>query len=126
MDDLKSCLTKQFSLLKDSRIVAETRYQLGVAQGYNNQFDDAVGSLNTAIEIIKERIRNLKEASSLSDDVKKEITYLKTLISEIKEKVKDTKDMEKESINKKEGDPVVAFDSNFKFTKRNFPSILLK
>merc|ERR1712215_407863 len=27
VDDLKSCLAKQFSLPKDSRIVAETRYQ---------------------------------------------------------------------------------------------------
>jgi len=108
VDDLKSCLAKQCSLPKDSRIVAETRYQLGVAQGYNNQFDDAVGSLNTAVEIIKERIKNLKEASSPSDDVKKEITELEALIPEIEEKIKDTKDMEKESMKKKDGDPVVA------------------
>ena len=81
---------------------------MGVAQGYNNQFDDAVGSLNTAIEIIKERIRNLKEASSLSEDVKKEITELEALIPEIEEKIKDTKDMENESLKKKEGDLVVA------------------
>merc|ERR1712142_1149238 len=37
VEDLKACLSKQDSLPKDSRIVAETHYQLGVAQGYNNQ-----------------------------------------------------------------------------------------
>jgi len=108
VEDLKSCLAKQFSFPKDSRIVAETRYQLGVAQGYNNQFEDAVSSLNTAIEIIKERIKNLKESSSPSDDVKKEIMELEALIPEIEEKIKDTKDMEKESLKNKEGNPVVA------------------
>ena len=76
---------------------------MGVAQGYNNQFEDAVSSLNTAIEIIKERIKNLKESSSTSDDVKKEIMELEALIPEIEEKIKDTKDMEKESLKKRKG-----------------------
>jgi len=102
VEDLKACLSKQDSLPKDSRIVAETHYQLGVAQGYNNQFEDAVSSLNTAIKILKERIKNLKESSSVSDDVQKEIAELETLIPEIEEKIDDTKTMEKESIKKKE------------------------
>lgn len=102
VEDLKACLSKQDSLPKDSRIVAETHYQLGVSQGYNNQFEDAVSSLNTAIKILKERIKNLKESSSVSDDVKKEITELETLIPEIEEKIDDTKNMEKESKKKKE------------------------
>jgi len=102
VEDLKACLSKQDSLSKDSRIVAETHYQLGVAQGYNNQFEDAVSSLNTAIKILKERIKNLKESSSVSDDVQKEIAELETLIPEIEEKIDDTKNMEKESIKKKE------------------------
>merc|ERR1712228_782269 len=95
VEDLKACLSKQDSLPKDSRIVAETHYQLGVSQGYNNQFEDAVSSLNTAIN-------NLKESSSDSDDIKKEITELETLIPEIEEKIDDTKNMEKESKKKKE------------------------
>jgi len=102
VEDLKACLSKQDSLPKDSRIVAETHYQLGVAQGYNNQFEDAVSSLNTAIKILKERIKNLKESSSVSDDVQKEIAELETLIPEIEEKIDDTKNMEKESMKKKE------------------------
>jgi len=102
VEDLKACLSKQDSLPKDSRIVAETHYQLGVSQGYNNQFEDAVSSLNTAINILKVRIKNLKESSSVSDDMKKEITELETLIPEIEEKIDDTKNMEKESKKKKE------------------------
>merc|ERR1712042_164423 len=102
VEDLKACLSKQDSLPKDSRIVAETHYQLGVAQGYNNQFEDAVSSLNTAIKILKERVKNLKESSSVSDDVQKEIAELETLIPEIEEKIDDTKNMEKESLKKKE------------------------
>merc|ERR1712215_323175 len=102
VEDLKACLSKQDSLPKDSRIVAETHYQLGVSQGYNNQFEDAVSSLNTAINILKERIKNLKESSSVSDDIKKEITELETLIPEIEEKIDDTKNMEKGSKKKKE------------------------
>jgi len=102
VEDLKACLSKQDSVPKDSRIVAETHYQLGVAQGYNNQFEDAVSSLNTAIKILKERVKNLKESSSVSDDVQKEIAELETLIPEIEEKIDDTKNMEKESMKKKE------------------------
>ena len=59
------------------RIVAETHYQLGVAQGFNAQYDEAVESLKNAINLIKEA-------------VKKEVTDLKALISEIEENIKDT------------------------------------
>ena len=75
---------------------------MGVAQGYNTQFEDAVSSLNTAIKILKERIKNLKESSSVPDDVQKEIAELETLIPEIEEKIDDIKNMEKESMKKKE------------------------
>merc|ERR1712034_1693 len=57
----------------DSRLVAETHYQLGVAQGFNAQYDEAVESLNNAITIIKEKIKNLNETHKTpSDDMKKE------------------------------------------------------
>merc|ERR1712121_155783 len=45
VDDIQDCLKKQANLPKDARIVAETYYQLGVAQGFNAQHDDAVESL---------------------------------------------------------------------------------
>ena len=34
--------------------------QLGVALGFNLQFDEAVGALNDAINVLQKRIENLK------------------------------------------------------------------
>merc|ERR1712042_235576 len=87
VEDIEMCLKKQESFPKDSRLVAETHYQLGVAQGFNSQFDVAVESLNSAIMIIKDRVKNLK-----------------ALIPEIEEKIADTKDMKKEAESKPKED----------------------
>ena len=70
------------------RIVAETHYQLGVAQGFNAQYDEAVESLKNAINLLKSRIGNLQKAED--EETKKEVTDLKALIPEIEEKIKDT------------------------------------
>jgi len=111
VEDIKMCLKKQENLPKDSRIVAETHYQLGVAQGFNAQYDEAVESLNSAIKIIKEKIKNLKEAKKSSDEEKKVISELEALIPEIEEKIADTKDMKKEAALKpKEGDAAAKGD----------------
>ena len=52
-----------------SRIIAETHYQLGVAQGFNAQYDEDVESLNSGIKIIKEKTKNMKEAHKLTLDL---------------------------------------------------------
>jgi len=95
VEDIQECLKKEESLAKDARIVAETHYQLGVAQGFNAQYDEAVESLNNAINILKTRIGNLQKAED--DGTKKEVADLQALIPEIEEKINDTKDMKKES-----------------------------
>merc|ERR1712034_149918 len=101
VDDIKLCLEKQKNLPKDSRLVAETHYQLGVAQGFNAQYDEAVESLNNAITIIKEKIKILNETHKTpSDDIKKEISELEALVPEIEEKIVDTKEMKKEAESK--------------------------
>merc|ERR1712181_10227 len=106
VEDIKLCLEKQKNLPKDSRIIAETHYQLGVAQGFNAQYDEAVESLNSAIKIIKEK------HTSPSDD-QKEIAELEALVPEIEEKIADTKDMKKEAESKpKEGE--AGFDASSK------------
>ena len=68
------------------RIVAETHYQLGVAQGLNAQYDEAVESLRNAINLLKARIGNLQNAEGTEE----EVADLKALIPEIEEKIKDT------------------------------------
>merc|ERR1712133_123555 len=100
VDDIQDCLKKQANLPKDARIVAETYYQLGVAQGFNAQHDEAVESLKSAINIIQERIKNMEKTET--EEAKKEVTELKALVPEIEEKINDTKDMKKEAENKKE------------------------
>jgi len=108
VEDIQMCLKKQGAFSKDSRLVAETYYQLGVAQGFNSQYDAAVESLNSAIQIIKERVKNInvlvkssdgkKETGELEASIyKKEIEELEELIPEIEEKITDTKDLKKEA-----------------------------
>merc|ERR1719446_129564 len=99
IEDFQACLKKQAEFPKDSRCIAETHYQLGVALGYDAQFDEAVTSLKSAISIIQERI-TLKEKEE-SEEAKKEVTELKALVPEIEEKIKDTEDSKKEAENKK-------------------------
>ena len=96
------------------RLVAETHYQLGVAQGFNSQYDAAVESLNSAIQVIKDRVKNIdvlmksseskKEAGELEVSIyKKEIEELESLIPEIEEKIADTKELKKEAEAKPQG-----------------------
>jgi len=130
VEDIQLCLKKQESLPKDSRIVAETHYQLGVALGFNSQFEEAVESLNSAIKIIKERIKIIKEGikspkKSPTKEEKKEVTELEALIPEIEEKITDTKDMKKEAEAKnKDGSEGLTSSSGDK--TKNVTSIAVK
>merc|ERR1712013_909007 len=115
VEDIKTCLKKQEGFSKDSRLVAETHYQLGVAQGFNSEYDEAVESLNSAIQTIKERVKNIKGLKKYSEDKKevgeleasiyeKKSEELEVLIPEIEEKIMDTKDMRKEAETKQSSD----------------------
>jgi len=100
VEDIQECLKKEETMPKDARIIAETHYQLGVAQGFHAQHDEAVESLKSAIKIIQERITNMEKVET--EEAKKEVTELKALVPEIEEKIKDTQDMKKEAESKKE------------------------
>ena len=127
VEDLSICLEKQkvmndeFSTSKrlnkyfkavlpeDSRNIAVTYYQLGIAQGFNMKYEEAVDTLGLAIGVLKKRIDNLaKKAESVDeskkDDVfytrEKEMAELESLIPEIKEKITDTIEMKEESLRK--------------------------
>jgi len=95
VEDIMECLKKQGHFPKDARIVAETHYQLGVAQGFNAQYDEAVESLRNAINLLNSRVGNLQKAEG--EEAKKEVADLKALIPEIEEKIKDTEDLKKEA-----------------------------
>merc|ERR1712183_101753 len=110
VEDLTLCLNKQQEVLpEDSRNIAVTFYQLGVALGFNMKYEEAVVKLEEAIAVLKKRIDNLKNKTESFDESKKddafytrekEIAEIESLIPEIKEKVTDTNEMKAESIKK--------------------------
>eukprot|EP00092_Neocalanus_flemingeri_P060169 GFUD01072076.1.p1 GENE.GFUD01072076.1~~GFUD01072076.1.p1 ORF type:complete len:514 (+),score=167.47 GFUD01072076.1:54-1544(+) len=110
VEDLSLCLDRQkASLPSDSRSIAETHYQLGVALGFHMKFEEAVVSLEAAIAVLDSRITNLKGKTESPDETKKdnifhtrekEIAEIESLIPEIKEKITDTNEMKDESVRK--------------------------
>merc|ERR1711983_410021 len=110
VEDLSICLEKQKAVLpEDSRNIAVTYYQLGIAQGFNMKYEEAVDTLGLAIEVLKKRIDNLANKTESVDESKKddafytrekEMAELESLIPEIKEKITDTNEMREESLRK--------------------------
>jgi len=108
VDDLTVCLTRrQQKMPRDSRSIAEIHYQLGVAQGFSSQFEEAVKSFNAAIDVITLRIANLAERTESKDVTRtddasytreNEMMELEKLIPEIREKIADTNEMKAESM----------------------------
>jgi nuclear autoantigenic sperm protein len=61
IEDLQKCLGIQTaSLPADSRSLAETHYQLGVAYTFTTDFAEAIKSFEAAAAIIQQRLDNLK------------------------------------------------------------------
>jgi nuclear autoantigenic sperm protein len=99
VEDLSSCLaTCIANESEDSRYLAETYYQLGVAQSFDMKWDEAVVNLEAAIKVLEKRSMNLKNKvnenpGAKDDNNEKEILDLDSLIPDIKEKITDTKEM---------------------------------
>jgi len=95
VEDLTLCLTKRIKALPaDSRYIAETHYQLGVAQAHCAEYASAEKSLAAAVAVLNTRIANLKKMES-SDNITKELAELTLLCTEIKERTADHKEMQK-------------------------------
>merc|ERR1712181_9445 len=82
------------ALPADSRSIAETHYQLGVAQAHCADYAMAEKSLEAAVGVLNTRIANLKKMKT-SDDITKELAELTVLCTEIKERMADHKEMQK-------------------------------
>lgn len=109
VEDLGLCLARRAATLPaDSRSIAETHYQLGIAQGFDMKWEEAVASLEAAIAVLQTRVANLKAEKESQDGKEKdsfytrekEVAELEALIPEIKEKIADTKEMKVEQIRK--------------------------
>lgn len=57
MEDFQECLKLQVQHLDpDSRLLAETHYQLGLTYSLNLQYSQAIEELNSSISVIKNRL----------------------------------------------------------------------
>merc|ERR1719318_1003233 len=96
--DIAVCLDmRKKSLPADSRSIAETSYQLGVAQAFAGSYTEAEASLTAAIAVLETRVKNLGKMEA-SENITKEIADLETLVTEIKEKITDHKNMKEETL----------------------------
>merc|ERR1712192_18109 len=95
VEDLTTCLAMRIKALPaDSRSLAETHYQLGVAEAHCADYVKAEKSLEAAVAVLNARIANLKKMKT-SDDITKELAELTLLCMEIKERTVDHKEMQK-------------------------------
>merc|ERR1711962_922448 len=95
VEDLTTCLARRCAgMPADSRSIAETHYQLGVAQAPSGDYASAEKSLLAAISVLNARISNLKKME-VSENITKELSDLETLIYEIKERTSDHKEMQR-------------------------------
>lgn len=57
VEEFQACLNLQEQYLEaHDRLLAETHYQLGLAYGYNSQYDEAVAQFGRSIEVIEKRM----------------------------------------------------------------------
>uniref|UniRef100_A0A3Q2QQD1 Nuclear autoantigenic sperm protein n=1 Tax=Fundulus heteroclitus TaxID=8078 RepID=A0A3Q2QQD1_FUNHE len=96
LEDFQECLKLQLKHLdSDSRLLAETHYQLGVTYSLNLQYAEAIQALNNSISVIKSRLEKLQEMIDKAEGPealpaeRKELEELKALLPDIQEKVED-------------------------------------
>jgi len=107
VEDFAECLkVRTAHLPPDSRSIAETHYQLGVAHTLHSNYKEAEPHLNNAICALERRIDNLCKMET-SDNLASEVRDLQSLVAEIKEKICDNKAMERASaLGKQEGSTI--------------------
>lgn len=65
VEEFQACLNLQEQYLEaHDRLLAETHYQLGLAYGYNSQYDEAVTQFSKSIEVIEKRMGEWASAVS--------------------------------------------------------------
>ncbi|XP_037357177.1 nuclear autoantigenic sperm protein isoform X2 [Talpa occidentalis] len=100
VEEFQACLNLQEQYLEaHDRLLAETHYQLGLAYGYNSQYDEAVAQFSKSTEVIEKRMAVLSEQMKATEgspaEYEKEIEELKELLPEIREKIEDAKESQR-------------------------------
>ncbi|XP_040357318.1 nuclear autoantigenic sperm protein isoform X4 [Ixodes scapularis] len=108
VEDLGKCLCIQQELLDaDSRQLAETHYQRGLAHSFAGHYHEAADDFRAALGALELRVDNLtklieegkgkERTGSLDDDpiwrAEREVEDLKGLLPEVRAKMEDTQDM---------------------------------
>merc|ERR1739845_21842 len=125
VDDMTVCLSRrQASLPADSRSIAETHYQLGIAQSFNDKYEEAEACLKSAITVLETRVTNLRKMES-SDNLKKETRELEELVKDIKEKIVDHNSMKAE-VAKKIGEGFSTSSGSSEMSAKPVSSISIK
>jgi len=131
--DFEMCLKIQCEHLeKDSRLIAESHYQIGVACNLAQRYEMSLEHLKSAVNVIRVRISKNEEKVKAAEDskkeldvsnfecpiykAKKEIDDLKSILPDILAKIEDTEDemrghekmakMVKESLCNKESETI--------------------
>merc|ERR1712098_631877 len=93
--DFTECLNlRSVNLPPDSRSIAETHYQLGVAHALDDKYEESEPCLHSAICVLEKRIEKLGKMET-SENLATEIEDLHSLVADIKEKTNDHKTMAK-------------------------------
>ncbi|XP_077498850.1 protein HGV2-like isoform X1 [Amblyomma americanum] len=107
VEDLAECLNIQRELLEaDSRQIAETHYQRGLALSFGGQYQEAAEDLRSAVRVLELRVENLtrfieegkkkERQGSLDEDpvwlAEREVEELQGLLPEVRARVEDTED----------------------------------
>ncbi|KAG8507647.1 Nuclear autoantigenic sperm protein [Galemys pyrenaicus] len=100
VEEFQACLNLQEQYLEaHDRLLAETHYQLGLAYGYNSQYDEAMAQFSKSTEVIEKRMAVLSEQMKATEgspaEYEKEIEELKELLPEIREKIEDAKESQR-------------------------------
>ncbi|CAH1713618.1 histone-binding protein N1/N2-like [Aphis gossypii] len=98
-DMTESLEIRRLLLPEDSRIIAETLFQLGIAQELGGSGEQAIELLTEAVTVLNHKIKTLESMNSDSDTTKAEIAEVKSIIPEIQEKIVDIKERKKAAVS---------------------------
>ncbi|XP_026815358.1 protein HGV2-like [Rhopalosiphum maidis] len=98
-DMTESLEIRRLLLPEDSRIIAETLFQLGIAQELGGSGEQAIELLSEAVTVLNHKIKTLENMNNDSDIIKAEIAEVKSIIPEIQEKIVDIKERKKAAVS---------------------------
>lgn len=89
---------RRLLLPEDDRIIAETLFQLGIAQELGGSGEQAIALLCEASTVLNQKVKSLQTLNT-SDTVQAEIDEIKSIIPEIQEKIVDIKERKKAAVS---------------------------